>query len=248
MDYFIYLTTNLITGEQYIGQHKGKRNDSYLGSGVILAKAIKKYGKENFKREILCFCSSQEELDKKEKEYIAFFDAVNNPNFYNLSAGGQKGDGWEAYRRWRVLHPEEAQRLNKESYKNIQKWQQDNPEKVAQNIQKMLEACHKYWKDNPQKMFTHMEEVNKAKEEWQKNNPEKHAAQVESWRKKGTETNKKPIICITTGEIFSSISEAGRAYGIPQGNISKCLKGERKSAGKHPVTQEKLFWAFIPKE
>ena len=28
-------------------------NDSYLGSGVALVKAIKKHGKENFKKEIL---------------------------------------------------------------------------------------------------------------------------------------------------------------------------------------------------
>lgn len=38
---------------------------------------------------------------------------------------------------------------------------------------------------------------------------------------------------------------AARYYGVPQSNISKCLKGERKSAGVDPDTGEKLFWKFV---
>lgn len=67
MDYYIYITTNKINGKKYIGQHKGKPDDNYLGSGINLIKAIKKYGKENFFKEILCFCETREEADIKEK-------------------------------------------------------------------------------------------------------------------------------------------------------------------------------------
>ena len=49
----IYQTTNLINAKQYIGYHYGKLNDSYLGSGVIMVLAIKKYGKKNFHKDIL---------------------------------------------------------------------------------------------------------------------------------------------------------------------------------------------------
>lgn len=59
MDYYIYMTTNLINGKKYIGQHKGKVNDSYLGSGTTITKAIQKYGKENFKKDILCMCATR---------------------------------------------------------------------------------------------------------------------------------------------------------------------------------------------
>ena len=51
--YYIYLTTNKTNGKKYIGQHYGELDDSYFGSGVIIAKAIKEYGKENFTKEIL---------------------------------------------------------------------------------------------------------------------------------------------------------------------------------------------------
>jgi len=50
---FIYKTTNLINNKIYVGKHKTSANDGYLGSGLILGYAVDKYGKENFKREIL---------------------------------------------------------------------------------------------------------------------------------------------------------------------------------------------------
>jgi len=52
---FIYIITNLINGKQYVGSHCGDENDTYLGSGKIFLKAYKKYGKENFKREIFFY-------------------------------------------------------------------------------------------------------------------------------------------------------------------------------------------------
>ena len=85
---FIYITTNLINGKQYIGQHKGDGNDNYLGSGDEIKLAIKKYGKKNFKREIICFAKTKQELDELEKYYIDFYNAVEDDNFYNIAYGG----------------------------------------------------------------------------------------------------------------------------------------------------------------
>lgn len=59
---YIYLTTNLINNKKYIGQHDGEENDSYLGSGTYFLRAVKKYGKEKFKKEILEICDSQEKI------------------------------------------------------------------------------------------------------------------------------------------------------------------------------------------
>lgn len=92
MTHFIYLTTNLITNEKYIGKHCGDINDNYLGSGKILQRAIKKYGKENFKREILYISKNAQENNKKEKEFIKAFNAVEDRTFYNISEGGDGGN------------------------------------------------------------------------------------------------------------------------------------------------------------
>ena len=57
--------------------------------------------------------------------------------------------------------------------------------------------------------------------------------------------NSKVIICITTGEIFNSLSDAAKYYGISSiSNITSCCKGRQKSTGKHPVTGEKLVWKY----
>ena len=88
---FIYITTNLINNKKYIGQKKldnGSRWKSYLGSGVHLQKAIKKYGKENFKREIIDYANSLEELNVLERYYIEKYNAVESKEFYNVIEGG----------------------------------------------------------------------------------------------------------------------------------------------------------------
>lgn len=87
---FVYETTNLINGKKYIGKHKRYQNpkdpdDSwYLGSGKHLLRAVNKYGSENFSRVILCECTSEDDLQEKEKFYIDKYNAVDDPNYYNL--------------------------------------------------------------------------------------------------------------------------------------------------------------------
>lgn len=86
----IYKTTNKVNGKIYIGQDSRNRKD-YLGSGYILRKAIKLYGRENFTKEILCTCLTREELNVMEKHYIKSFNS-RDPNVgYNLTCGGQGG-------------------------------------------------------------------------------------------------------------------------------------------------------------
>ena len=86
--YYIYITTNLINDKKYIGQHYGELNDSYFGSGTLIKEALKKYGKKNFKKEILEVCSSYEELNIAERKWINYYNAVENVQFYNIAQGG----------------------------------------------------------------------------------------------------------------------------------------------------------------
>ncbi|MBQ2639208.1 MAG: GIY-YIG nuclease family protein [Bacilli bacterium] len=86
---YIYETTNLVNGKKYIGQHKSsKLNKQYLGSGVIIAKAVEKYGKENFDVRIIEECYSKEELNEQEIYWIKFYNAVKDKNYYNVARGG----------------------------------------------------------------------------------------------------------------------------------------------------------------
>ena len=86
---YIYLTTNLVDGKKYIGQHKSTFFDpTYKGSGTYLKFAIDKYGKDNFETILLQECFSKEEIDEQEAYYIKKYDAVNSKEFYNLVPGG----------------------------------------------------------------------------------------------------------------------------------------------------------------
>lgn len=87
----IYKTTNLINKKFYIG--KDSKNDTnYLGSGKILKKAIKKYGIENFKKEIVEECTSQEHLNEREKYWISELNCREGLDCYNIGIGGDGGD------------------------------------------------------------------------------------------------------------------------------------------------------------
>ena len=89
--HFIYKTTNLLSNKFYIGMHSTSNlKDGYLGSGTSLRYAIRKYGSENFKLEIIEWCNDRESLAVREKEIITE-EFLNDPNCYNLKPGGFGG-------------------------------------------------------------------------------------------------------------------------------------------------------------
>lgn len=87
----IYKTTNLVNGKIYIGQDKNN-NPNYYGSGKLLKLAMKKYGKENFKKEILEECNSEDHLNKREIFWITNCNSVDRKIGYNISDGSKEGD------------------------------------------------------------------------------------------------------------------------------------------------------------
>lgn len=90
---YIYKTTCLPTGKIYIGRHKSTKYDRwYLGSGSKIVAEIERYGEDNFTNELLCWCTSEEELNRKEREAILANDSRNPDIGYNISRGGTKGD------------------------------------------------------------------------------------------------------------------------------------------------------------
>jgi hypothetical protein len=91
MYYTIYKTTNTINGKFYIGKHQTTdANDNYYGSGKKLELAIKKYGKENFTKEVLFIFDNEYEMNSKEKELITE-EFVNRKDTYNVGIGGEGG-------------------------------------------------------------------------------------------------------------------------------------------------------------
>ena len=96
---FIYITTNHVNGKKYIGQKSYSQSNwkTYLGSGIYLNRAINKYGKENFSKEIIENCETKEILDEREKYWIDYYNAVESNDFYNIASGGEGGNTIAGY-------------------------------------------------------------------------------------------------------------------------------------------------------
>lgn len=83
----IYKTTCLVNGKIYIGQTTHWQDKSYLGSGVKIEAAIRRFGRENFKRCCLKICYGKRELDIWEYVFIKKYKSQDKKIGYNIADG-----------------------------------------------------------------------------------------------------------------------------------------------------------------
>lgn len=89
--YYFYKTINLVNSKYYYGVHQTTNlYDGYLGSGKLLKKAVKKYGRINFKKIILAIFDNKQEMYDYEKFFITEKIILDNQS-YNLVSGGIGG-------------------------------------------------------------------------------------------------------------------------------------------------------------
>ena len=129
----IYLTTNLINGKIYIGKDS-KNNPNYMGSGKIIELAIKKYGKSNFHKQILEYCSNIIELNEREIYWINKYNSVDNKIGYNILIGGGGCNGFK-HKESFILKMKSIKRNKKwrESISNSLTGSKHKPERIEKN-------------------------------------------------------------------------------------------------------------------
>ena len=90
--HYFYKITNNLNGHFYYGVHNTNNlNDGYMGSGKRLHYAYKKYGIENFTKEILKYFNTTKEAFEYEAEVVNE-NLVKDNNCYNIKQGGE---GWQ---------------------------------------------------------------------------------------------------------------------------------------------------------
>ena len=103
---------------------------------------------------------------------------------------------------------------------------------------------YKFSEESKQKMSESQKGKHHSEESKQKTSEKlKGRQRSEETKQKISEANSKKVICITTGKIFNSQSEASDYYNVVQKNISCCCKGTRKSAGE--LNGIRLKWKFL---
>jgi group I intron endonuclease len=87
---YVYIITNLINGKQYVGKSSKRIEETkrYFGSGKYIKLAIEKYGKENFRKDVLIeSIDTIDDLNRLEIWAIEF-NKTQIPNGYNITEGG----------------------------------------------------------------------------------------------------------------------------------------------------------------
>jgi group I intron endonuclease len=241
----IYKTTNLINGKIYIGQDKNN-DPTYYGSGTILKKAIKKYGKENFKKEILENCHSSEELNDKEIFWIKETNATNKLIGYNISDGSKEGDrriGHEIakngiYNYWVEKYGKEEADKRKENQINKLK----DVGRLGNDLTKKGRYCiwlEKYGKEDADKKY----------QEWRLRISQYQQYKLENGWKHSDETKEK-ISNNSKGKKLSEETKIKLRKPKPKGfseKISNLKKGVLLGPSKKrkEVIQFDLDWKYI---
>lgn len=187
----IYLLTNKLDGMKYVGQttrtveERFKEHEWCKTSHI--GNAIRKYGKNNFTKEILEECENQEQLNEREIFWIAHFNC-RYPNGYNHTEGGE--GGWERT-------PESIAKMSRKGKKHSDKTK----------IELSLNSAGRPGRSLTDEEKAHLSEV---------------------------APNKRKVICVETGTIYDSVSEAARCHNVKLQSIQRVCKGKRKmTAGFH---------------
>lgn len=221
---YIYITTNLVNNKKYIGQHKSKKFDiNYFGSGKLIKEALIKYGKDNFKCEIIEWCTSVEQLDEREIYWIAYYNAVYDDNYYNLHDGG--GSGWDYINRCWANGTFIRKPLSEEAKQHMRKPHIITPEGLAR------------WSSKGK----HLSNVTKNKLSialkiaratyapvWNIGvSPSKDVINKMLKTRKENYAGCIAVKCVETGYIFRSEEDARMWLNSPGAKISDCINGHR---------------------
>lgn len=180
-------------------------------------RAIKKYGWDNFKHEILFSGLSLNQANKKEIELISFYDSTNRSKGYNLQTGGSE----------RYHYSDEIIEKLKESHagKNNGMYGKSHTE----NTRHLMSISKKeYLKSHPHPMKgKHMSNETKAVLSVKAKNRLSDKSKIYNYGKY------RKIICVDTGEIFNSINHLSESTGIKISTLYAHLSHQKYKCHGH---------------
>ena len=205
-NYIVYIHTNKLNGKKYVGitsqtPNERWRNGNGYKGSTYFYNAIQKYGWNNFEHEIYKSNLSKEKACDLEVRLIAELKTNNEEFGYNLDSGGSCGKHSE-FTKNKLKQMFTGRTFSNETIENM---------KRAAKIR----GGHLCTNETKQK-------ISKSKLG--------HPVS-EDTKEKLRKAFSKPILCIETGKIFSSITEAANSINLSKASISSVINGRNKTAG-----------------
>ena len=149
---FIYEWTNTLDGKKYLGSHFGNTEDGYTGSGTRFGNAVRKYGIEQFSRNIVEYVIFEDAILLREQYYLDTRNCAKSKMYYNISptaGGGDCGNGKKISRTKKkryasgelVIHNKGVAMSEEQKLALADKWEVITPNQEVIVISNMLEYC-----------------------------------------------------------------------------------------------------------
>jgi hypothetical protein len=213
----VYKITNLLNNKIYVGVHKTiDPNDGYYGSGDAILKAIKKYGKQNFKKEIIGCFDTKEDAYYLERQ-IVNEDFVKRSDTYNRCCGGF-GGGIEI--------------ANKNGLNNKNK----NYKKISQTL-KIL------WKTNPEKFANWIKSKDWTGRKHTEETKRKMSLTQKKLKTEFSHTKGRIWVNNGTKQCMVNLTELPEGYA--RGRLPRPKKEKTATPRKFRVTDEEIKIAWI---
>lgn len=215
----IYRLVNMVNGKTYIGlsanierrwiEHRTPRN---MRKQTSLARALRKYGCENFRMEVIEECDNSK-LSEREMFWIATLKPEYNrtdggigPRGFTVSQSVRKKLSIAGRRQWDAMTTEQQER--------VKKFQLTGPGKghpVSDEVRNKIRTALLGRKDTPEVRLRKSLALTG-----------KHRPNI---------LHKKPVICEGIEReaygFFNSVKSAAESYGIDPTRISACLHGRQ---------------------
>lgn len=233
--YTIYLITCLANEKRYVGQtRQGLSTRMYeyrreahvrLDMNRPIADAIRKYGLDSFVFEEIDRADSEEEMDYMECYWIAFYRTANRKYGYNVQTGGQQRPKVKNRMQKGIRCVETGEVFA--SMAEAARARNISPAALTVHMKGTNKSCngqHWEWTNNPGATIYNSSDAVK--------NVFKATSRRQRISNKSTLTS---VQCVETEEVFNSMTEAARKYGIDKRSIFSAIERRITAGGVHWV-------------
>ena len=232
----IYKITNKLNGKSYIGQtvrslserwaeHRKKTSDC-----MAISNAIHKHGASNFEVVQIYKANSLEELNLKEQEYIEEFKTMR-PNGYNLTTGGLN-----YIRSEETKHKSSKRQMGRGNHRFGKKASKQT--RLKMSLAHSGDRNHFFGKTHTKETCEKLSEYRanqKCPRTGTKHSPESLKKMSQS-HKGVPASNRVPVKCNENGVVYETVTHASRVLGLDPSEVSKQLKGKRKTCKGYTFT------------